>query len=80
MTDTPETKSDKFKRLAIKRATKALKSIRLIGNLSDRGAYEYTEAQVEEIYDAIELEPAKSRARFMAKENVAAEFGFKAGE
>lgn len=50
-------KADRFQKLAKKRVSKALKDIRLIGNLSGSG-YEYTPEQVEKIrsslYEAID--------------------------
>lgn len=44
-----ESKADCFRRLANKRVTVALDKIRLIGNLSSRGNYEYTDEQVARI-------------------------------
>ena len=44
-----ETKAETFRRLANKRVTNALDKIRLIGNLANRGTYEYTDDQVDMI-------------------------------
>ena len=44
-----ESKADAFRRLANKRMTVALDKIRLVGNLSSRGNYEYTDEQVAKI-------------------------------
>ncbi len=49
-----ESKADAFKRLARKRVTVALDKIRLIGNLANRGSYEYTEQQALAIRAALE--------------------------
>jgi hypothetical protein len=57
-------KTEKFKELAQKRVEKALKDVRLIGNLSNRGSYEYTDEQVGKIFDALHAELAKAKNRF----------------
>jgi hypothetical protein len=48
-----ETKSQAFVRLANPRVSSALKRIELIGNLSNRSSYEYTEQQIEKIEAAL---------------------------
>ena len=57
-----ETKHDKFKRLAVQRATNALKKIELVGNLGTSG-YESTPEEVEKIFGALQhaLDVAKGR-------------------
>jgi len=62
-----ESKSDAFKRLARKRVTAALDKIRLIGNLSNRSSYEYTEAQVLAIRAALEEAVNNTLAPFEQK-------------
>lgn len=47
---TPESRQDKLVRLATARVTKAVNSIRLVGNL---GAYRPTDKQVDEIMEAL---------------------------
>ena len=59
-----ETKQEKFIRLAIKRTNSALEDLRLIGNLSNKMIYEYTDEQVEKIFAAIEAETAAAREKF----------------
>lgn len=58
-----EGKREKFVRLAEGRVNRALKDIRLIGNLSNRSVYSYTQEDVKKIFRALqrELELAKSR-------------------
>lgn len=59
---------EKFVRLANKRVSSALKAIQLIGNLSNRTNYSYTERDVEKIFKALQDELNASRKRFeMAK-------------
>ena len=56
-------KRDKFVELAEARVNKALKDMQLIGNLSNRSAYEYNEADIRKIFTALQraLDAAKSR-------------------
>jgi hypothetical protein len=57
----------KFKELAEKRVTRALKDIKLIGNLSNRTNYSYTEAEVKKIHTALKKAVDEMKARFDAK-------------
>lgn len=61
---TTETKQSAFRRLATKRTNRALKDISLIGNLSDKGNYNYDRGQVEKIFRAIDSELRDAKARF----------------
>lgn len=56
-------KRGKFKSLAESRVNRAIKDIRLIGNLSNRSAYAYSEDDVRKIFRALqkELDTAKNR-------------------
>jgi len=56
-------KREKFVELAEARVNKALKDIQLLGNLSNRSAYEFSEADVRKIFNALQkaLDSAKSR-------------------
>ena len=62
-----ETDRQKFVRLATKRVNKALKAIQLIGNLSNRSNYDFTDKDVERIFSALNTEVKTSRERFLAK-------------
>lgn len=61
-----ESKKEKFVRLAEARTNKILKMIELLGNLSNTSSYEYTEEDVNRIYDRIfnELNISKERYGF----------------
>ena len=48
-----ETKREKFVRLAESRVDNALRNINLIGNLSNKSNYEYTQADVDKILKAL---------------------------
>lgn len=55
---------EKFVRLAEQRVNRALREIRLIGNLSNRSAYESTEDDVKKIFRALQKELDVARGRF----------------
>jgi hypothetical protein len=53
----------KFVRLAESRMTKALKAIRVIGNLANRSQYEYSDVDVKKIIAALSAETEALRNR-----------------
>jgi len=55
---------NKFVDLAQKRVSKALKDIQLIGNLSNRSNYDYTEDDVAKILKALADEVSACRKKF----------------
>jgi len=62
----PETKAEKFERIAERRVNEALRALRLLGNLADRRNYEYTEAQVSTVLRALDREYRALRSKFSA--------------
>ncbi len=60
-------KRQKFVDLAEARVGKALKDLQLIGNLSNKSAYEFTEADVRKIFGALQKALDNAKGRF-AKE------------
>jgi hypothetical protein len=57
-------KRDKFVELANKRVNRTVKDMRLIGNLSNKSAYSYTEEDVRKIVRALQREVESIKARF----------------
>lgn len=57
-------KHDNFVRLAEARVNKALEAIRLVGNLSNRSNYEYSDAESRAILAAINSAVSDLRAQF----------------
>jgi len=55
---------EKFVDLARNRVSKALKNIQLIGNLSNRSNYDYTEEDVAKIMKALSDEVSACRKKF----------------
>ena len=60
---------ERFVALAEKRVTRAIKDLRLIGNLSNRNNYRYTEKDAEIILRALQKELNKLRERFSADQS-----------
>ena len=59
-----ETKYDKFKRLAENRTNKIIDMIRLLGNLSTKSTYEYSEKDINKIFSSIERELKIAKVKF----------------
>jgi hypothetical protein len=57
-------KRGKFVELAEARVNRAIKDMRLIGNLANRSAYEYTEEDAKKIFRVLQKELDSARARF----------------
>jgi transcription elongation GreA/GreB family factor len=57
---------ERFLELARKRVSRALNDIRLIGNLSNRSNYDYTDADAAKIMKALTEEIAACRDKFEA--------------
>jgi len=63
-----QNKRDNFERLAEKRMTEAIKKIRLIGNLSNKNNYDYTDEHVKEMISALENEIVLLKNKFKLEE------------
>lgn len=63
----PETRDEKFKRLAVQRTNVVLEKIRILGNLSNRANYNYSDDQVNKIFYSIEAQLKAAKARFTMK-------------
>jgi len=57
-------KRKKFVELAQNRVNRAIKDIRLIGNLANKSAYDYSDEDTKKIFRAIQKELEQARARF----------------
>ena len=60
-----ENKRANFKRIAENRTNKIIDQISLLGNLSNSSYYEYTDDQIEAIFNAIQEELDKQKAKFI---------------
>jgi hypothetical protein len=60
-----ETRRQRFKRIAGARTNKILDMLKLLGNCSNTGNYEYSDNDVKKIFNAIESEVKASKAKFI---------------
>lgn len=61
-------KRAKFVELATNRVSRAIKDLRLVGNLSNRSAYEYTDEDARKILRALTREIDDLKSRFRGEE------------
>lgn len=59
-----ETKYDRFKRLVSSRQQRLLREIRLIGNLSNTKNYSYTQSDVDDLFERIDIELKETKSLF----------------
>lgn len=59
-----ESRRNKFVRIAEARTNKIINMIQLLGNCSNSGVYEYSEVDIDKIFNAIETELKETRKRF----------------
>ena len=57
----------KFEKIAEKRITEAIKRLRLIGNLSNKRNYSYTDSHVNQIFKALDAEMKDLKNKFSGK-------------
>ncbi len=62
--ETPETKKDRFKRLASSRTNAVIEKLEILGNCSNRSNYEYTDDEVKQMLLAIERKLNEVRVLF----------------
>ena len=59
-----ETKREKFVRIAEARTNKIINMIQLLGNCSNRNMYEYSQKDVNKIFNSIQQELDDARTRY----------------
>lgn len=59
-----ETRAERFRRLASQRTSAIIDKLRLLGNLSNKSNYEYSEEDLRKIMSAIETQLKITKARF----------------
>lgn len=63
-----ESKHDKFVRLAEARTNKIIDMLQLLGNCANSSVYEYTQEEVEEIFQALDQEVREAKRKFTKAE------------
>ena len=69
-----ETKRDKFVRLAEARTNKIIDMVRLLGNCSNKANYDYTDADVQKIFNALEKEIKLAKTKLSLNESEESKF------
>lgn len=64
MTENYEQKRERFKRLGTQRTNLILQRLKVLGNCSNRSAYEYTEDEINKIFSEIERCVRETKAKF----------------
>lgn len=59
-----ETKREKFVRVVEARTNKIISMVRLLGNCANKANYDYTEADVQKIFTALEKEVKLAKMKF----------------
>ena len=62
-----ETPEQRFKRIATLRTNAILDKLRILGNLSNRQMYSYSEEDIEKIFSAINKQIKEVRAKFNSR-------------
>ena len=62
--DVKESKKKRFQRLASARTSAVLDKLRLLGNLSNRAVYQFSDKEVNKIFSTIEEQLRTVKARF----------------
>lgn len=65
---------DRFKRIATRRTQRILYYLRILGNCSNKGGYQYTSEDVRKIFSAIDDETKRVRSLFENGEKKGKEF------
>ncbi len=58
-------KRERFEKVAVARTNKVLNDLRLLGNCSNKNNYSYTDTDIKKIFNSIENEIKKTKARFL---------------
>jgi len=69
MENNREQKRERFKRLGTQRTNLVLQRLKVLGNCSNRSAYEYTEEDVNKIFSEIERRVRETKAKFHFPKN-----------
>jgi hypothetical protein len=62
-----ETRQERFRRLAIFRTNAVLEKLRILGNLSNKTNYDYSDEEINKIFYAIDSQLRNVKARFINK-------------
>lgn len=60
----PENKKERFRRLAAQRTNTVLLKLKVLGNCSNRSAYDYSEEEISKIFSEIERKVREVKSKF----------------
>ena len=63
-----ETPEQRFRRIATSRTDAVLDKLRILGNLSNRQVYSYSDEDIDKIFSAINKQVRRTRAKFNSRE------------
>ena len=69
MIEYTEQKRERFKRLGTQRTNSVLQRLKVLGNCSNRSAYNYTEEEINKIFSEIERRVRETKAKFHFPKN-----------
>lgn len=69
-----ETRKERFIRIAEARTNKIISMVQLLGNCSNKSAYEYSDKEINEIFNAIDKELRIAKNRFSNSEEKQSKF------
>lgn len=61
-----ESRNERFKRIATRRTNNILHHTRLLGNLSNKSTYDYSDDEVNKIFSAIESHLKMAKIKFLS--------------
>lgn len=64
-----ESKKERFKRLATQRTNTLLLRLKVLGNCSNRSAYDYSEEEINKIFSEIERRVRETKSKFHFPKN-----------
>jgi len=64
-----EQKRERFKRLGTQRTNTVLQRLKVLGNCSNRSAYDYTEEEINKIFSEIERRVRETKSKFHFSKN-----------
>ena len=65
-----ESRSEKFRRIAVRRTNEIIEKIRILGNCSNKSTYAYTDEEVSKIFKNIEQELNTAKIKFSSKKKI----------
>ena len=69
MNKNQEQKRERFRRLGTQRTNTVLQRLKVLGNCSNRSAYDYTEEEINKIFSEIERRVRETKAKFHFPKN-----------